>query len=518
MRNLHFFGVLSGSEPEEPLAWRSLWLIVAFSLAFRIFLASVLPLVADEAYAIAVAREYSISFFDHPPVSFWLPEIMRDLTGLTSPLIYRAPFLLAGSGTTVVMFLIGREIAGNRAGIWSALLYSAAPFFLASGGMFVVPDGPLYLASSLSVYFVLKVIGNDAKPVTGPKPVVRLWILAGLALAVALASKYQAAWIPAALLLFMLIDKDARRWFLTPGPWLCVAIGGGGLIPVVLWNADHHWASFAFHEGRAGGGLNPLNFLRLLVVQALMLLPVSMLASVAGFGQVFRGRARGPLLFLALVALGPIVIFNAIYLTSNVPFAHWAMPGWIFLLPLAGAWLAKKPAAANRRFVAWTSGFLITMWSIILILVLHAATGVLTRPFYDAPPKWDRTAALFDIRGLKAALNQRGLLEKNDFLMTDGWIDAGIIDTALDGKLPMEVFNIKAAHHFAYLSDATTRGRGLMLRISLVRDAIKNEKSLLAAARTLDAGAKPLRSVILKRGSQDYVAVALVTFFLAAGT
>ncbi len=496
--------LVQNSPVSQSDARRAVWFLIGLTMVVKIALALVLPLGVDEAYAIAVAREYSLSFFDHPPISFWLPVAFADVTGIEHRLVYRAPFLLAGAGTAYVIYEIGRAVSGARAGLWTLLLFCASPFFLLSGGVFVVPDGPLNLASALAVLALMRIASCD-----GRVPL-RLWVWAGLALALALGSKYQAAWIPLAVLIYMVATPQARRWFYQPGPWIGGLIGLVGLLPVVLWNLDNDWASFAFHGGRAGGGTGLVNFALMFAAQALFLLPVVLLAAVAGLWAGLRNWQEGPRFLLVLIAIGPVAIFNVIYLTSSAPFAHWTMPGWLFALPLAGVWLAEKGEAVRRRFLIWTKALLVLLWVPLLLLALHANTGALTKYVFEETPKWDNTHALFDYGGLEAALNARGLLDETDVLMTTGWIDAAHIDTALKGRKPMQVFKGIRAHHFTYLSDAEVRGRGLLMAISPLRKAEKTGQRLLDKARDLDPNARLLPPVILQRGGQDYVAVSLV--------
>jgi len=501
----HLVGSLtSDGHVSDTVARRLLWQIIVVALLVKIAFGIFLPMGADEAYATAVAREFSISFFDHPPISFWLPVIFAKLTGIEHPLIYRAPFLVIGVGTTLVLFLIGKELSNNRAGLWTALLFSASPFMLLSGGLFVVPDGPLFLASTSATLFLVR-ISKHMRAAS-----LRYWIFAGVALALALASKYHAAWIPVALLIFVVVTPQARHWLARPGFWLGGVIGLIGLLPVLIWNAENDWASFAFHSARASGGFSPAIFGVTFALQAIFLLPSGMFAAFAGLAMAIKKRNGSPEFLLALIALGPILIFNYIYLSSGVTFAHWTMPGWIFALPLAGVWLDKSTAMRRVKFLKLTKILSVAFLVPVTILILHANTGVLTRYIYKSPPSWDNTLILSNLRGLKTALVERGLWAQTDLIMTNGWIPAGRIDTALASQKPMRVYRGISAHHFSYLSDAKVTGRGLFMDISLVSKAGMAGQSLLERARVIDPTARLLAPIVLPRGGQDYVAISMV--------
>src|SRR5258705_12180482 len=54
-----------------------------------------------------------------------------------------------------------------------------------------------------------------------------------------------------AVLAFMLVPDWRRRWLLSPYPWLAALIAVVLFLPVLVWNAQHDWASFRFQLVRA---------------------------------------------------------------------------------------------------------------------------------------------------------------------------------------------------------------------------------------------------------------------------
>jgi len=482
-----------------------LWRILVLSLLLRILLAALTPLGVDEAYAIAVAREFSWSFFDHPPLGFWSPVVTANLTGLEHPLIYRAPTLIYGTLTTWLLYAIGRDLAGSRAGLWAALVHALTPGFLLAG-VIVLPDGPLGVGSAIAVLWLLRNAKSD-----GPAPM-RHWVWLGLGLALALASKYQAALIPIATLVFMLVLPVGRRWFLQPGPYIAALIGLIGLAPVLVWNAGNGWASLAFQSGRTGDGVNVDNLALMLAGQGVYLLPpVIVLAVVALWRALRSGLPERQL--LALIALGPIIAFNIVYLFSNASFPHWTMPGWIFALPLIGAWLAGSAEPTLRRARNWLLGFAVPAIALLLVLSLHLSTGLLTR-FSEPLPKWDRTTDLFDYSPLYPALQTRGDLADIDVIAARTWITAGFMSTALQGRWPMRVMT-GAKHHFPFMSGQNMVGTALLLEPGLIGEAEAKQAAMLQRAQKIDPAAFALEPVILNRGGRPYVAVTVIRFNIA---
>lgn len=499
-------GLLSADPVSAVEARKLLWRLLALSLALRVAIAFALPLGVDENYATAVAREFSWSFFDHPPLSFWAPVLAAKLTGIEAAPIYRLFFLIAGTVTTWALFRIGEVLQSPRAGLWGAVLFSVSPFFLLAGGVFVIPDGMLSAFTALCVLALVKIADKGAGSV-------RDWAIVGVWLALALASKYQAGLIPIATLAFALVHPMGRRWLVQPGPWVASAIGLLGLAPVLLWNMGHDWASFAFHEGRTGDGLRLGNFALMAVGQAIYLLPPVFVLAVIGLWRGLRAGATPGMMLTALIALGPIVMFNMIYLMSARSYPHWTMPGWIFALPLAGVWIAQKGEVIARQARIWTGAVAAPIWVLLVALIVHMNTGILTRAFYDEPPAWDRTDDAFRWSDLRPALEARGVLDGVEVLASVHWMEAGAMSTALGGDYPVRLM-AGLQHHFQFMSGAHKGGKAILLVPDLLPRQEARAADALAQARAVDPEAQELAPVILQRGTQDYVAVTVISLTL----
>ena len=53
-------------------------------------------------------------------------------------------------------------------------------------------------------------------------------------------------------------------------------------------------------------------------------------------------------LFLVCLALPTIVVFTLTPLWGAKGLPHWSMPGWLFVYPLLGAWLAAAARGGAR--------------------------------------------------------------------------------------------------------------------------------------------------------------------------
>jgi hypothetical protein len=119
----------------------ALALIAAATLA-RLGLAAVLPVGVDEAYSIGIARQFSLSYFDHPPLHLWLVGAWAKMWGSEDLLLLRLPFIALGALSSWLMYALGTRLFGPVAGLWATAIFNLAPVFGLAHGALIFPDGP----------------------------------------------------------------------------------------------------------------------------------------------------------------------------------------------------------------------------------------------------------------------------------------------------------------------------------------------------------------------------------------
>src|SRR6201997_4476026 len=99
-------------------------LILATFVA-RLLFASALGLGVDESYMVAAGRKLQLSYFDHPPIAWWLAGAAAHLTGSESAIVVRLPFISLFALATVLMYRVTSALYGPKAGLWAAALLNA---------------------------------------------------------------------------------------------------------------------------------------------------------------------------------------------------------------------------------------------------------------------------------------------------------------------------------------------------------------------------------------------------------
>lgn len=409
--------------------------IIALFTALRVALAAMLGLGVDEAYTLSVAHDLQLSYYDHPPLQYWIAHFFMPLLG--DGRAARLPFIGLFAVSSWLLYRLAQVLFTAQAGVSAVLALNCSAFFTFAGG-WVLPDGPLMLAL-LGASLVLA--RHFFAPQASHRGALTAWLLAGLWLGVAALAKYHALLFAIGLLIFLATAPSRRRELRHAGPWLASLLALVVATPVIAWNIEHDWISVGYQAGRArfGGALHPEYVLANLLGQAMWILPWIFVPLLVATWRAWRaGRTAERSWYCLCLGLPTIVVFTVAPLWGSLGLPHWQMPGWLMLYPVLGEYGVRSSEPARLR--RW--GFVCAALLVLLgaILVSHAATGfgriVAPRLFARGDPTLDA----FEWSQLPGELQARGLLRSGDFLITTNWMYAGRIDQALHDTVPVVVF------------------------------------------------------------------------------
>jgi len=220
--------------------------------------------------------------------------------------------------------------------------------------------------------------------------------------------------------LFIYLLIASRRWLTRPWPYIAALIALAMFTPVIVWNAEHQWISFAFQLGRNAEAHEPRLLAlgrniggQLAIITPWVWVPLMMSA--------WHARRSSPL----CITLGaiPIALFTLVSLGGNPGQPHWAAPGYLMLYPLLGHAASAYPRRTRNWLAA--SGF---------VLAAVAAAIAMLQPIDD----------LIDWRGITAP--------RGAFVAGPSWIQAGKASWALGPDVPA-VCLCTAPHQFALTQD-----------------------------------------------------------------
>ncbi len=415
------------AHPASAKPGRALALFIAGSAALRLIFGATTGLGIDETYMVAIGRRWEWSYFDHPPLAWWLAHAASLLAGSEADWIVRTPFIALFALSTWLMFELTSLLFGQSAGLIAALALNAAPVLGVTTGTWVLPDGPLdaaLLAGALCLARVLLIPG--ANPA--------LWLLAGLFGGLALLSKLHGVFLFAGAGLFLLTSAQRRRWLATPWPWLGMLVATGVASPAIVWNAQHQWASIAFQGARASAHVfRPWMPLIALAGQAAFLAPWIWAPLVfATAMDVRKGPADPAAWLLICLAIGPIALFTLTPAWSDQrPYFHWAAPGYLMLFPLLGRWFTPGFDHGSARIRTWLRASLVFVAAAVAGMIALAQFPMISA---IAGLKSDPLAEMTDWTGVAPYVRaQETATGTKFFVVARRWYEAAKIDHALAG-------------------------------------------------------------------------------------
>ncbi|KWV52891.1 glycosyltransferase [Bradyrhizobium macuxiense] len=343
--------------------------------AMRLVYASVLDLRTDEAYYWTWSKEHVLSFLDHPPMIAWFIRFGTAIFGDTN-LGARFSGIVAMLVMQLLLADIVRRVTANnvRAVILALLLPEAALYY----GLLmakVAPDTAMIPFAVAMLWSLVRLAqSNDG----------RWWLATGLFAGLALLSKFTTVMLAPAVLAFALVPDWRWRWLRSPYPYLAAVIAIAVFSPVLIWNAEHDWASFRFQAVRATTeGAFSLRTLGEFVgmqfgLVGFVLLPVTLFGTAL---TAWRGyRKREPIgILLSMAVLVPFAYFLWKSLTLRVG-DTWPMFLWpagfaavainVTRMPFEGwsVWLVKSTAFWARTAVTSGIAFVVCVFLYYMVV------------------------------------------------------------------------------------------------------------------------------------------------------
>ena len=194
-------------------------------------IAGKLSLLTDEAFHWQCSQFPALAYPEHPFMTAVLAGLGTHLLG-TSYLGARFFFLVLGLFIPFYVYILARPIVGERDGIYAALLSLCVPL-LTGIGIVAMPDVPLIIITLLSLIAFEHATRTNTT---------MHWIYTGLAIAAGFCTHYRFIVVVGGFFLYLILTSAGRRYWRTSGLWMCIVIGAMGLIPVIWYNIQNHFA------------------------------------------------------------------------------------------------------------------------------------------------------------------------------------------------------------------------------------------------------------------------------------
>ena len=356
------FAVALGLAVTAP-RWRNLAAgLILYGCVLRLVYAGSVELMPEETYYWNYSRHLDFGYLDHPPMVAWLIRAATAVFGQTEFGV-RAGALGCGLLTSIFVYKLARNLYGETAALAALLLTQALPYFFLSG-LLMTPDAVMVAAWAGSLYFLERaLLGGQS----------RAWWRAGVCLGIGMISKYSIALLGLAAVAFMLWDRESRRWWRRPEPYIGALLALAIFSPVIIWNAQHDWASFAFQTSRRLAEKPQFALHKLIGSILVLITPMGALAAAALLRRpanplapevIRRRRLTG------LAVLIPLSVFAAFSLRHEVKL-DWTGALWTAALP-AMAFAMIKHAGMDR----FSRGIRAAWTPVILVMLLIYGAGL----------------------------------------------------------------------------------------------------------------------------------------------
>jgi dolichol-phosphate mannosyltransferase len=333
---------------------------MAFLVSERLLLSGWIPLIPQEAYYWMYSRHLAFGYFDHPPfvaLMIWLGTAVFG----TNEFGVRIVGQLLMLGSVALLYKLTRVFYGRATAVGAIAGFLLIPLYYHLGWVATMDSALVFFTLAAMLGFLMAVEKDDP----------RGWWIAGASSGLAMLSKYTGVFCLVGMFAAILIHRPWRFYLTRRGPWL--ASTGSLLLfsPVVVWNYQHHWASFRFQTvDRLARSVNPLIGLSsALAGQTAVALPLAIIA-VAVLAMLATRKARR-LAFdscskrYAFAIAFSVPLLSVLTLESLRTTVHinWAAPALLSLIAPAAQHVrllwrlsASRPSArALRRLVVGVS-------------------------------------------------------------------------------------------------------------------------------------------------------------------
>jgi len=319
---------------DEARAWRIAFAFVAVLTVLRLAVLFITPLelYPDEAQYWLWSRNLDFGYFSKPPMIAWLIAATTSISNDEAFVRLAAPLLNAG--TALALYGVGTKLYGTRTGLAACAIYSLMPGIQLASAV-ITTDTPLLLFLSLALLSYVTLQAKRSLPAA---------LGLGVALGLAMLSKYAASYAVAAIVLHLIVSKEARQAWRWQTALTAITAFLVVLSPNLIWNAQHHFSTVEHTASNAHwssqlGGLTELG--DFLGSQFGVFGPVPFAVLIGGATVLaFRKRLTKEDVLLLCFALPPLLVVAAQAFISRSN-ANWAASAYVAGSVLAAAWLIR---------------------------------------------------------------------------------------------------------------------------------------------------------------------------------
>ncbi len=360
---------------------RIILLLVGLIILVRLASIGVMGLMPQDAYYSFYGENLALSYYDHPPA---IAYILRFFTTVFGKKVF--VLKLADSVVTFLSIVAFDKLCQfflSRHATQKAVILLLSTLMVTLLSLVSTPDVPLMLfwcLSLIALYYAVFIKKN------------LYWLLSGILMGLAFDSKYTGLFLPAGIVLFLLLSKEHRKQLVSPWLWLGVALFVVTISPVIIWNVRNNFASFRFQsasrmQSMGGIHIDPVGFLGVLGHQSAILLPILLFSLLFFLYKFFRKYLvkRKPVSSLQLFLLCFFIPVFAVFF--GLSFIYWVKLNWLMPAYITGIILVSK--FFNEKWIRYQ---LIFSLSVHVLLAVEVVFYPVLIKSDDTWMGWDKLA------------------------------------------------------------------------------------------------------------------------------
>ena len=384
-------------------------------LALQALAAGRLELSFDEAYYTLWSRSLSFGYLDHPPMVALLIRASTSLFGGSELGVRALSLVVVGAMPALIALITWRLFGSAEKAALAALMWIAMPL-VSIGAVFVTPDAPLVVFWTLGLSALAELWRTGQ----------RRWLIAlGLALGLALQSKFTAAFFAAGVGVALVATPSLRRWLVSPALLAGLAVALMIFTPFVVWNSGHGWATFAKQLGRAPPeGFAPYYLAEFLVAQIGLVNPLVVAALVPAVAAIswrapIAPRSRDEARRILACTVAPAALYFLLHSLHDRVQGNWLAPLYPAVAILAADWVAEIRRSDVSGFAAGIAKAAPWAAPIGLVVAALAFAEALTGAVPLGPA--DPLARLEGFRGVARDLDAKARVDNAPYVLTQGY-------------------------------------------------------------------------------------------------
>ncbi|HSD92814.1 MAG TPA: glycosyltransferase family 39 protein, partial [Methyloceanibacter sp.] len=315
----------------------------------------------DEAQYWSWSRALDFGYFSKPPMIAWLIRGASAICGdgeacirAASPVLYTLASLM--------LYLAGRSLYGERIGFWSAIVFATLPGVSFSSNL-ITTDVPLILFWTIMLYAWVMLVKRRS---TGYA------VLLGMAIGLGLLAKQAMIYAVLCIACHAAVSHDAREALKGGRSVVAAAVALALFSPNLIWNAEHGFPTARHTAANIGWQfpyVHPLQLGEFVGAQLGVFGPILFVVLLRGAWRVLRVPSDGNKLLLLSLSL-PVLVLLAVQAMLSRAHGNWAATAY----PAASIFVTMTMLELNRLML-----FRISLALHLLVAVVLAAAPAFAR-------------------------------------------------------------------------------------------------------------------------------------------